>query len=152
MKIKEVLQIIGLLIGGGAFIGFTTNLINSLVSPLYFKNIMGWDYLIQLQSMIQGIFEGMFYGLIFSIVLISVFSFLSNTTSIYIYVKSKLPLIGKVVYGSWIAGGLLAFFLAYINPILYQKVIIGVPNDTWEMMKYAWVEEVLFREQLLEVD
>ena len=55
---------------GGAVIGGSTNAINAVVSPLYFRTIMQWQDVenIWRSSVAQGIFEGLLYGIVVAVV------------------------------------------------------------------------------------
>ena len=125
----------------GAVIGAITNSINGAISPLYFVNVLGWqnvDNVLHV-SIIQGIVEGLIFGAILSLIFTSVVRFVSkNSCPHSVGVRYLLGIMGAALC-CWVLGGLIAMSLATVNADFYRKVIIGVPRDTNEMLRYAWV-------------
>jgi hypothetical protein len=67
------LALVGLAVTGiltGALLGALTNSVNGRVSPLYFRNIMGWHDVedVWRASVAQGVFEGLLFGLFLALV------------------------------------------------------------------------------------
>src|SRR5438445_7699440 len=51
---------------GGLF-GAVTNMINGIVSPLYYSILLGWQFEnIWYTAVLEGIYEGIIYGVIYS--------------------------------------------------------------------------------------
>ena len=124
----------------GAIIGLITNMINGVISPLYFRNIMQWHDINNIWSAIiaQGLFEGLIYGCVFSVI----FTLVVITTKpicSYSYAVKFLMGISITVLLFWLLGGVIAIILASLSPEFYQKAFIGVPEDHTPMLKYAWV-------------
>lgn len=122
-------------------IGLITNLINSIISPLYFITIMRWsaeENIIKF-AMLQGIYEGLFYGIFFAAVFICIYIFSLqskvslNNTFIWILCMAFADII------LWAIGGISAIFLSILSPEFYRHTFIGVPDNFYEMIKYAWV-------------
>ncbi len=72
-------------VAAGAALGAITNSINGLVSPLYYRNILGWYEVndIWRASIAQGIFEGLLFGLLFSSVFTVVIGIVSKAQCSY---------------------------------------------------------------------
>lgn len=122
-------------------IGAVTNLINGLISPIYFVNIMGWQNInnVWRASVVQVILEGLLFGAILSLIFISVVGFVSNVSCPYaLGIRYLLGILGAVTL-CWVLGGLPTMGLAALSPEFYRNAIIGVPRDTSAMLKYAWV-------------
>ena len=124
----------------GAVIGATTNMINGYVSPVYFRNVMDWDFEnIWKASIAQGIFEGLIYGIVFSIIFSSGVAIVTKGKASYSYLFPHLIKIMLLVYFCWIIGGITAMGLAALSPDFYKKALTNVPEDFKEMIAYAWV-------------
>lgn len=124
----------------GGFIGAITNMINGIVSPAYFRIIMGWDFPnIWIASVAQGIFEGLIYGVIFSLIFTTSFGIITKGKASYGFALQQLLKIALIVLGCWIIGGILAVFLASFSPDFYQSHYYDVSEENMELMKYAWV-------------
>jgi len=52
---------------GGIF-GTIINMINGLVSPLYYRLILGWSFKLSVwnQAVLQGFYKGLIYGAVYS--------------------------------------------------------------------------------------
>ena len=125
----------------GAAIGAFTNLVNGLVSPTYFVNIMRWQDVnnVWRASIAQGIFEGLIFGAILSLIFTSVVGFVSKASCPYsVAVRHLIGILGAALV-CWVLGGLATMGLATLSPEFYRNAFIGVPRDTGEMLKYAWV-------------
>ncbi len=129
-----------LLIGTGGFIGATTNLVNGNVSELYFQRIMGWNFPgIWKAAILQGIFEGFIYGFIFSIIYTIGFAIITKRKADWNFVKRQLTKMVKLIYLCWIIGGVIAIFLSVVFSDDYQRLIRGVPIESIQRIRYAWV-------------
>jgi hypothetical protein len=126
---------------GGAVIGASTNTINGVVSPEYFRNIMRWHDVEQIwrASIAQGIFEGLIYGIMFSVVFTLVVGLTSRARCSYPFALSHLLAIVAAIYCCWATGGLIAMGLATLSPEFYRSTFIGVPDAFGPMLRYAWV-------------
>ncbi len=126
---------------GGALIGASTNAINGAVSPLYFRNVMGWQDVQQIwrASVAQGIFEGLIYGTLFAAVFTLVAGLVSRARCSFGFASRHLLLMMLAILVCWVAGGLAAMGLATLSPEFYQRSFIGVPADFGPMLRYAWV-------------
>ena len=124
----------------GGLIGASTNAINGYVSPLYFQNILGWDFDgIWIASIAQGILEGLIYGVLFSVVLGVTFVSIAKGQVSYRFAFRHLIKIIGLVYLFWFLGGLIAMGLATLSPDFYRETFINVPDDYHQMLGYAWV-------------
>jgi hypothetical protein len=128
-------------IAGGALIGASTNAINGAVSPLYFRNVMGWQDVQQIwwASVAQGIFEGLIYGTLFAAVFTLVVGISSRARCSFSFAVRHLLLMLLAILICWVAGGLAAMGLATLSPEFYQRSFVGVPDDFGAMLRYAWV-------------
>lgn len=124
----------------GAFIGSSTNAINGWISPLYFRNIMGWDFEnIWNACVAQGIFEGLLYGMLFAIVFVITFITITKASAPFTYIIKQLLKLMGIIYMCWVIGGILAVALAAISPEFYRSTFQLVPNQFDAMLGYAWV-------------
>lgn len=124
----------------GGVIGASMNGINGYISPIYFQNILGWDFQeIWTASIAQGIFEGLIYGVIFSIVFGATFAVVTKGRATYQFAIQNLTIPIGLVYFCWALGGVIAMPLAALSPEFYQQSFIGVPDDFGQMLGYAWV-------------
>ena len=125
----------------GGFVGTLTNMMNGVISPLYFQNIMRWHNVQYLwrACVSQGIFEGLIYGTFFAIVFTTVFGIVTKGDCSYSYVFKFMLGILIAVFGCWILGGTIAMGLATISSEFYRQKFIGVPEETIPMLCYAWV-------------
>ncbi|WP_136467636.1 hypothetical protein [Flagellimonas onchidii] len=124
----------------GAFIGGTTNLINGYISPIYFKNIMRWDFEnIWRACIAQGIFEGLLNGIIFSLIYSISFSVITKGNASLSFGVKQLLKITTNIYLLWAIGGIIALGLALLSPEFYQSTFRMVPTETKDMLAYAWV-------------
>lgn len=124
----------------GGFIGAITNMINGVISPIYFKIVMNWDFNdIWPAAVAQGIFEGLIYGFIFSLIFTISFGIITKGIATYNLALKLLLKITLQILICWIIGGLIALFLAYLSPEFYKSHFYYVPPKTTEMLKYAWV-------------
>ena len=125
----------------GALIGALTNMVNGVVSPLYFQNIMRWHDVQDLwrACVTQGIFEGLICGILFATVFTAVFSVVTKGECSYPHVLKFMLGIFVAVLGCWALGGIIAMGLATLSPEFYRRAFIGVPEKTSSMLRYAWV-------------
>jgi prolipoprotein diacylglyceryltransferase len=124
----------------GGFIGAVTNMINGLISPNYFRIIMGWDFQdIWIGSVAQGIFEGLIYGIIFSLIFTTGFGIITKGNGKYNFALRQLFKIILIIFSFWAFGGIIAILLASLSPEFYQSHFYNVPEEKTEMLKYAWV-------------
>jgi hypothetical protein len=136
-----LLMIAATAIVGGAVIGASTNAINGAVSPLYFRNVMGWHDVegIWRASIAQGIFEGLISGVMFSVVFTLVVGLVSRARCPFNFAFRHMLAIVVAIYCCWAAGGLIAMGLATVSPEFYRNAFIGVPDTLGPMLRYAWV-------------
>lgn len=121
-------------------IGATINSINGYVSPIYFQNILGWNFQdIWTASIAQGILEGMIYGVIFSIIFGATVALVTKGKATYRFAFRYLVKIIGIVYLCWILGGLIAMGLAALSPDFYRQTVRAVPEEFGQMIGYAWV-------------
>lgn len=138
------IDLIGLAITGVfacVFMGGISNIVNGLVSPTYFVNIMRWHDVdnVWRAAIDQGMLEGLVCGILLSLIFTSVVGFVSKATCPYsVGVRYILGILGAALV-CWVAGGLFAMGLAMLSPKFYRTAFISVPQDTGEMLKYAWV-------------
>jgi hypothetical protein len=128
-------------VAAGALLGAVTNSINGYVSPLYFRNILGWQNLddVWRASIAQGIFEGILLGLCFSVVFIAAIGIISKAQCSYWRGCAYIGLVTVAALIAWAAGGAIAMGLATLSPEFYRHAFWGVPEDFIEMLRYAWV-------------
>jgi len=139
-KPLALVQIAVILVFAGALIGASTNLINGLVSEIYFKNIMGWNFKgIWIAAISQGIFEGTLYGVLFSLIYTTSFAFITKVRGDWNFAKGVFFKIIPLIYACWVIGGVIAVLLAFIFWEEYDQVIIKVPQEIGSRMGYAWV-------------
>ena len=122
-------------------IGLCTNLINAVISPEYFINIMHWEEVENLirsagaQGLYQGLGQGLFFALVFSCVYI-----ISNNAELNISAVLKwIVCMGLASIGLWVIGGIIAIALSALSPEFYKQTFIGVPDGCAAMFRYAWV-------------
>ena len=122
-------------------IGLCTNLINAVISPEYFINIMHWEEVENLirsagaQGLYQGLGQGLFFALVFSCVYI-----ISNNAELNILAVLKwIVCMGLASIGLWVIGGIIAIALSALSPEFYKQTFIGVPDGYAAMFRYAWV-------------
>lgn len=124
----------------GGIVGAVTNMINSAVSPYYFKAIMQWDFEnIWTAVVAQGIMEGIIYGVIFAAVFTTSFAMVTKGLAPYSFALPHLVKIMALVFLCWAIGGLLAMLLALLSPDFYKVNFPTTPEARDEMLKFAWV-------------
>ncbi|MTB51481.1 hypothetical protein [Lewinella sp. W8] len=128
------------LVGIGAFIGATTNLINGIVSEEYFRQIMGWDFDgVWKAAILQGIFEGLIYGFIFGGIFSIGFARITRMNVSWSFAKEQLQKITLFIYACWAIGGGLSILLSIIMSGEYDKIVYGAPSAIIPRISYAWV-------------
>ncbi len=125
----------------GAAVGAMTTAVNGWVSPLYFRNIMGWHDIedVWRASIAQGIFEGIMFGLAFSVIFVTFIGIVTKARCPY---RLAAPYVGGITAAAlvcWACGGLIGMGLATLSPEFYQHAFRAVPDDFGEMLRYAWV-------------
>ena len=140
-KSKKVIQTVGTCVGFGTLIGAVTNMINGAVSPLYFQTIMKWDNIENIwgTAVAQGIFEGIIQGILFSAIFAAVVGMKSKDDETFVPIFKFISVISLMIIGSWCVGGGIAIGLSLLSPEFYQNAFIGVPEETNQMVRYAWV-------------
>jgi len=125
----------------GAMLGALANTINGWVSPLYFRNIMGWDEVDNLwrASVAQGILEGLIFGLLFSVIFTTVVGIVSRARCPYLLGLRYVVMVAVFAMVCWAIGGLIAMGLATLSPEFYRHAFRGVPENFGSMLRYAWV-------------
>ncbi len=136
--------LVGLAVTGilaGAALGALTNSINGRVSPLYFRNILGWHDVedVWRASIAQGIFEGLLFGLFLALVFTIVVGCVSRARCSYGFGVGTLIFMAVAALVCWAVGGLLGMGLAALSPEFYRHAFLRVPQDFDEMLRYAWV-------------
>ena len=123
------------------FLGATTNAVNGRVSPLYFVTILGWHEVADVwrASVAQGAFEGLLFGVFFSLVFTVGTGIITSAACPYWLALKHLLGILAVTYLCWALGGLTGMGLASLSPEFYRSMFIGVPEQRWPMLRYAWV-------------
>jgi hypothetical protein len=137
----SLIAIAGTAVFVGAIIGASTNTINGAVSPAYFINILGWSEVSDVwrASVAQGVFEGLIFGMISAMIFTLTIGIVTRATCPYTVAFRYLLAIMLGAYGCWVLGGLIAIGLALLSPEFYHHAFIGVPWETAEMLRYAWV-------------
>jgi hypothetical protein len=125
----------------GALLGAVTNSVNSLVSPDYYRNILYWHNVqnVQRAAIAQGIYEGLLFGLVFSLIFTIVVGVIARARCPYRLGVRYILFVTAAASGCWILGGLLGVGLAAFSPEFYRHAFREVPNDMFEMLTYAWV-------------
>jgi len=128
-------------IAAGGVMGAATNAVNGAVSPTYFRAVMGWLRVenVWRAAVAQGIFEGLLYGVVFAGVFTLALGAASRGRPSFAFALRHLALAGAIALGGWCIGGALAMGLAALSPEFYRSAFIGVPSETGEMLKFAWV-------------
>jgi hypothetical protein len=130
-------------VAAGAALGATVNGINGLVSPEYFRTILGW-YDVDISHIwraciAQGIFEGLLFGLFLALVFTVVIGVVSKAQCSYWRGSLYVIFVVGAALISWAVGGLIAMGLATLSPEFYCHAFRGVPSDPSSMLRYAWV-------------
>jgi len=138
------LSLVGVGVGAilaGTLVGASTNAINGAVSPTYFINIMGWQYVsnVWLASILQGVFEGSIVGLLFSAILTTSIGIVTRGTCECGHGLRWLGYMVLAIFGTWTIGGMCGVALAALSPSFFQNTFIGVPSDHTQMLRFAWV-------------
>lgn len=120
--------------------GLLTNMINGLISPLYFKSIMGWQNLTGIYHAIiaQGIFEGIIFGIFLSLFYTISVIFISRWRCTYRLGIGYLLFLFIIAIICWIIGGLLGLGLAGLSPDFFKNTFRSVPDNFNDMLGYAW--------------
>jgi hypothetical protein len=128
-------------IAGGGLLGAATNAVNGAVSPIYFVNILRWEYVenVWRAAIAQGVFEGLIYGAVFAVIFTLVVGSVSKARATFAFAAKHLARAGGIALACWCLGGLLAIGLAILSPDFYRRTFIGVPNEFGAMLRYAWV-------------
>jgi len=140
-KPMDLVMTAGATVAGAAFVGASTNAINGVVSPHYFRQIMQWEGVADIwkAAIAQGIFEGLIVGMLAAFVFTLVVGIASRARCPFqTALWHLIPMIGGV-YCCWIAGGLIAMGLATLSPEFYVRTFIGVPEQYVPRLCYAWV-------------
>ena len=126
---------------GAALLGFVTNAINAQVSVLYFRTILHWRDVVDIQRAIiaQGVFEGLICGLVLSTFLTGVIAAVSNGKCSYPFGVRYIVGLLAISLTCWVLGGVLAMGLITLSPEFYRSYFIGVPQETMAQLRYAWV-------------
>jgi len=124
-----------------AALGAAVNSVNGAVSPLYFRQVLGWDDVSDLwrASIALGIFEGLLFGLFFSLIFTLVVGLVSNVRCSYRHGLAYVLGIAACAAACWAVGGLTAIGLASLSPEFFRHTFNHVPEATGEMLRYAWV-------------
>ena len=136
--------LVGLAVTGilaGAALGALTNSINGWVSPLYFRNVLRWHDVedVWRASIAQGIFEGLIFGVFLSVVFVIVAGCVSKVRCSYLFSSTVLLAVVSAALVCWSVGGLLGMGLATLSPEFYRHAFKGAPQDSVELLRYAWV-------------
>lgn len=124
----------------GGVIGGTTNAVNGYISPVYFQNILGWDFPgIYFAIVVQGIVEGLIYGLLFALLFIVIVYFILKLDLSYRFFLKYFFKIIVLIYSCWLLGGLIGIGLAALSPEFFQEFFYLVPEDNILISGYAWV-------------
>jgi hypothetical protein len=125
----------------GAALGALTNSVNGWVSPLYFRNIMGWRDVddVWRASIAQGILEGLLFGLFLAVVFAVVAGVVSKARCSYGFGVVVVVFVAVASLICWVVGGLLGTGLATLSPEFYRHRFFGVPEDPAALLRYAWV-------------
>jgi hypothetical protein len=125
----------------GTLVGVCTNAIDGAVSPTYFINVMGWQYVSNIwqASILQGAFEGSAVGLLFSMILTTTIGIVTRATCECGHGLRWLGYITLAIFGTWGIGGVCGVALAALGPSFFQNAFIGVPSDHVQMLRFAWV-------------
>lgn len=125
----------------GALVGGATNAVNGLVSPDYFRAVLRWQDIADVwrASIAQGILEGLGTGVVFALVFTIVSVHITGGACSFRFAfKHLLGIVGGVCM-TWALGGLIAMGLATLSPGWFRHLVLGVPEDCWDMLRYAWV-------------
>ena len=125
----------------GGLVGASMNAINGLISPDYFRAVMGWRSVdaVWRSSIAQGAFEGLVYGALFAVIFTSVVGFIGGARCSYARAARPLLHVAVVIYASWALGGLASVALALVGPEFFGRTFRGVPSELSAMIRYAWV-------------
>ena len=146
MRGMAILALIG--VTGGGVLGAVTNAVNGAVSPQYFRDVMGWDWLndsgVWFAGIRQGMFEGAIYGLGYSLLFI---------TLTLIFCDRRCYLRAVVVYALitlaiavlfWASGGVCGVAYALIVPTHCDPRFFGYHASASSLLCYAWVRGAIW--------
>lgn len=138
------LALFGIALSGvlaSAALGAITNAVNGWISPQYFVTVLRWQDVedVWRASIAQGIFEGLCFGVFFSLVFTSGVGIITRASCRYSFGIKYLLCVVAGALVCWVIAGAAAMGLAWLSPEFYRHRIIGVPEDTGEMLRYAWV-------------
>ena len=121
--------------------GLLTNMINGLISPLYFKSIMGWQNITGIYRAIiaQGIFEGIIFGIFLSLFYTISVIIISKWKCTYRLGIKYLIFLFIITIACWIIGGLLGLGLAELSPDFFKNTFRLAPDNFNDMLGYAWI-------------
>lgn len=126
----------------GMFAGISTNMVNGLVSPLYFNTILHWN-LSPIETwaaaIMQGLLEGFIYGFFLGFVYSFFFVIITKWKGKYRLFAAIFFKALKIIYAFWGIAGLAAIVLSLICWDTYDNLIIGVPQPILPRVGYAWV-------------
>ncbi len=136
-----LLGLAGTVVLAGAVLGALTNAVNGAVSPAYFVAVLGWEDVqdVGRAAIAQGIFEGLMWGVAFAIAFTLVVGIVSRAACPYRVAVRYLAAVVLAGFGAWLLGGLLALGLAALSPEFFRMNFRDVPEDSGEMLRYAWV-------------
>jgi hypothetical protein len=133
----------------GGFIGASTNMINGIISPFYFKVVLHWEFNeIWIAIVCQGIFEGLLYGIVFSFIFTTGFGIITKGQAPISFAHKQLLKIIAIIFSCWVIGGLLAIILATLSPDFYKSHFPYSPIEKTEMLKFAWVGGSIWGEMI----
>lgn len=128
-------------IAGGIF-GAVANMINGLVSPRYFIEVLNWRNVddVWRAAVAQGVFEGLLFGLFLSTVFAAVTGIITRAACSFRFCVRHLLGIVAAIGVCWFLGGLAGVGLAALSPDFFQLTFryhsaVGAIN----LVRFAWV-------------
>jgi hypothetical protein len=143
----SAIHILGLLAVGpllGSAFGAMTNLVNGLISPQFFADVMNIRDDLWLNSVRNGIIRGAMFGAVYGTVFVLLLAWISRPRCEPAVALRYVALTILFALALWILGGLLATLYVSLTGALADPFWLGKHASQSSRLLYAWVRGSIF--------
>jgi len=137
--VRKPFALWGLSVLLGAAFGAATNVSNSVISPTYFRRVMGWSGDVVGAAVLQGALEGAITGCAFGIAVAVAATVVTKLKCRPGALIGVLPLAFVVAFAFWLLGGMIGAVSARVLAPVWLWAVPFAPRAPMALVRFGWV-------------
>ena len=139
LYVRTPLALAGLSIVLGVALGAAVNVLNGVVSPTYFRRVMGWRGDVTALAVLQGAVEGAVSGFFFGVFAALVVTAVTRLRCPLRPVVGVVPAAFVLTFVCWALGGMVGAALAFLAPAGVSTFLPLAPTQATARARFLWV-------------